>query len=225
MEPLGHFYPCALWDKTHLDLSGTGSRREFYLEQGTRGTVSVSCVQLSSDLASCQNQESVSVREKWISVTGTRVMCEASCVGEVTGNEPCRSAGPGLTRCVSLLKGIMLIVTGKVVISVCSFIQFMPHIIARLIDYFAALPSLLLNPMQKKLQLLLCSNFCSLALCLPPDESPGFPLHSPHQVFYLLSLILFASVYLTFPPSAHLIFWKTQLSVFGGFVAFKQLHL
>lgn len=146
MEPLGHFYPCALWDKTHLDLSGTGSRREFYLEQGTRGTVSVSCVQLSCDLASCQNQESVSVQEKWISVTGTRVMCEASCVGEVTGNEPCRSAGPGLTRCVSLLKGIMLIVTGKVIISVCSFIQFMLHIIARLIDRFAALLSPLLYP-------------------------------------------------------------------------------
>ena len=91
MEPLGHFHPCALWDKTHLDLSGIGSRREFYLGQGTWGTVSVSCVQLSCDLASCQNQESVSVQEKWISVTRTGVMCEASCVGEVTGNEPCRS--------------------------------------------------------------------------------------------------------------------------------------
>ena len=133
-------------------------------------------------------------------------MCEACCVGEVTGNEPCRSLGPGLTRCVSLLKGIMLIVTGKVIISVCFFIQFMSHIIARLIYHFAALLSPLLNPMQKKLWLLLCSHLRSLAPCLPPDESPGFPLHSPRQVVCLLSLILFASVYLTFPLSVLLIF-------------------
>ena len=113
-------------------------------------------------------------------------------VGEATGIAPYRSAGPGLTRCVSVLKGIMLIVTGKVIIPVCSIIQFMPHIIARRIHQFCCfnLPSL--EPGSETPVTALCKPLLFSTLpATTPHGSPVFPLHSPHQIFFLLSLILF----------------------------------
>lgn len=120
-------------------------------------------------------------------------------VGEATGIAPYRSAGPGPTRCVSVLKGIMLTITGKVIIPVCSIIQFMPHIIAKRIDQFCCFNLPFLEPGSETPVTALCKPLLFSTLpATTPHGSRVFPLHSPHQIFFLLSLILFAYIYLTF---------------------------
>lgn len=136
-----------------------------------------------------------------------RVICEV-CYGRWGDKESTLrlSVSPGLFRCISVLRGTMLVITGPSYNPVHSIIQPMPLIIARRSDQICCLHRRSLDtPSEAPGSALWKSH--PLAPCLLLSEVCDFPLHSPFQLFFLLTLTLFAYIYLNFSPSVLLICW------------------